>query len=148
MAGDGAITMSQQVLVFTLGDTRYCVSIDTINEIVKKGSLTALPNEAEHVCGVMDLRGETTTIIDPKYVLDIAGETQAERVVIFGGENERPIGWLIDAVHEVADVSEKAIEDVSDEETVRGVIQRDEELLIWLDPSPINSTTTRAEVTT
>ena len=137
-----------QVLVFTLGDTRYCVGIDRINEIVEKDDLTPLPNAAEHVRGVMDLRGETTTIIDPKLVLDTGRETDADRVIIFGTDGERPVGWLVDQVHEVADVSEDEIESVAEDETVRGVIRSEDRFVIWIDPSAVNSVTQTLEAAT
>ncbi|MFB6196726.1 MAG: chemotaxis protein CheW [Halobacteriaceae archaeon] len=133
--------MTDQVLVFTLKDTQYCVAIDTINEIVEKDDLTAVPNTAEHVRGVMDLRGETTTIIDPKLVLDTGEKTDADRVIIFETGGDQPVGWLVDNVHEVADVDEADIESVSDENTIRGVIRMDECFIIWIDPSAVNMST-------
>lgn len=139
--------MDRQVLVFTLGDSQYCVGIDTINEIVEKGDLTRVPNAADHVKGVMDLRGETTTIIDPKQVLDSGADAGADRVVIFGRGDERPVGWLVDRVHEVADVSQDDLESVSDEETVRGVIRSEERLIIWIDPEPVNANAYTTEIT-
>jgi|APHM01.1.fsa_nt_gi Chemotaxis signal transduction protein len=137
--------MDNQVLVFTLGDTQYCVGIDSINEIVEKDDLTAVPNADDHVKGVMDLRGDTTTIIDPKLLLDTDAETDPNRVVIFGTDGERPVGWLVDQVHEVADVSEDDIESVADDETVRGVIRSEDRFIIWIDPSIVNTATQTSE---
>lgn len=137
--------MTEQILVFTLGDSQYCVGIDRINEIVEKNELTAIPNAADYVRGVMDLRGETTTIIDPKLVLDTGGGTDADRVIIFGTDGERPVGWLVDQVHEVADVSEDEIESIADDETVRGVIRSEDRFIIWIDPSSVNSATETPE---
>lgn len=140
--------MTQQVLVFTLGDTQYCVGIDRINEIVEKDDLTALPNVKDHVRGVMDLRGETTTIVDPKRVFDTGTGTEANRVIIFGTDGERPVGWLVDQVHEVTAVSEDEIESVAEDETVRGVIRSGEQFVIWIDPTAVNSTTQTPEAAT
>jgi purine-binding chemotaxis protein CheW len=133
--------MTSQVLVFTLGDSKYCVGIDRINEIVAKDDLTAVPNTADHVRGVMDLRGETTTIVDPKLLLETGGETDADRVIIFGTDGDRPVGWLVDQVHEVSDVPEDDIEEVADDETVRGVIRSEDRFIIWIDPSVVNTAT-------
>lgn len=137
--------MAEQVLVFTLGDTRYCVSINSINEIVEKGELTQVPNAASHVRGVMDLRGETTTLIDPKQILDTGGENDGDRVVIFDGWDGRSVGWLVDRVHEVAEVNDADIESVSDREAVRGVIRTEDRFIIWLNPTPVNAGTESAE---
>jgi purine-binding chemotaxis protein CheW len=137
--------MTNQVLVFTLGDTQYCVGIDRINEIVEKDDLTTVPNADDHVRGVMDLRGDTTTIIDPKLVLDTGVETDPDRVIIFGTDGERPVGWLVDQVHEVADVSEDEIESVADDETIRGVIRSADRFIVWIDPSVVNTATETPE---
>lgn len=138
--------MGQQALVFTLGETKYCVGIDRVNEIVEKGDLTQVPNTASHVEGVMDLRGETTTIIDPNNVLNTGVETTGDRVIIFESEDQkRPVGWLVDRVHAVIEVSDDDIEPVSDETTVRGVIRSDERFVIWVRPAAVNPDTRHPE---
>lgn len=131
--------MTVQVLVFTLDETRYCVTIETVNEIVQKGALTPIPNAADHVRGVMDLRGETRTILDPKLVLDEDGDTDPDRVIIFESETDRSVGWLVDQVHEVTTLSEAAIESVSDEASIRGVVREDDRFIIWIAPEVINA---------
>lgn len=136
--------MTVQALVFTLGETKYGVEIDSINEIVERKTVTPLPNAGDHIRGVMDLRGETTTIIDPKRILETGGDSAGNRVVIFAAEDDRPVGWLVDSVHEVADIPEEDIESVSDDETVEGVVRSEDQFIIWIDPSTINSRTTRA----
>ena len=62
-----------QVLKFTLGDEDYCVDIDYVAEIAEGENMTAVPDSAPYVEGVMDLRGRTTTIINLCKVLDTDG---------------------------------------------------------------------------
>lgn len=131
----------RQVLEFQLGDERFCVDIADVNEIVEKGDLTPIPNTEDHVLGVMDLRGETTTIIDPKRVLDVTDSTAGERVIIFESDSGRAIGWLVDAVHEVTDLADEDVESVNDDELVRGVISQAERFVVWVAPGAINTTT-------
>ena len=76
--GGSAANTTGQVLEFALGDETYCVSIDYVTEIVDVGELTTVPNAPRHVEGVMDLRGRTTSIVDPKTVFDIGGRADAE----------------------------------------------------------------------
>jgi len=136
--------MTEQVLVFTLGDTQYCVEIDAVNEIVETGDIAEIPNAAEHVRGVMDLRGETTTIVDPKRVFGTPDESTADRVIIFATGDDQSLGWLVDGVHEVADLAREELESVSDDDAVRGVIKEDDRFILWIDPASINETIDRS----
>lgn len=93
-----------QVLEFRLSGEAYCVSIDYVAEIVDVGDLTSIPNAPEHIKGVMDLRGETTAIIDPKVRFELDGDV-GDRIIIFDPtvfEDDRSVGWAVDSVHEVA----------------------------------------------
>lgn len=131
---------SQQILEFSLGDNRYGVAISEVDEIVEKGSLTPLPKSSRHVEGVMDLRGETTTIVDPKRVFDVDGESVGNRVIIFERTEGQGIGWIVDAVHEVSTLAEADVESVNDDaDSINGVIQRENRFVIWVDPDPINA---------
>lgn len=61
-----------QVLEFTLGEEQYCVTIEAVNEIVKAAEVTPMPDTPPAVIGMMDLRGKTTTIVNPKPVFEAA----------------------------------------------------------------------------
>ena len=129
-----------QVLEFRLGEERFCVDIADINEIVEKGQLTGIPNTADHVLGVMDLRGETTTIVDPKQVLDVADVDTGERVIIFESDDARPIGWLVDSVHEVSTLGEEDVESVGEDAVVKGVISQGDRFVVWVEPDAVHAT--------
>lgn len=69
-----------QVLTFTLNEETYCVDIDHVTEIVEAGDVTAIPNAPAHVEGMMDLRGNTTTIIDPRGPLGVERDVRRDGV--------------------------------------------------------------------
>lgn len=106
---------SSQVLTFTIGSEEYCVPIKYVAEIVKDSSIRSIPNTDPHVKGVTDLRGETTTIINPSDVLDAdtaefiteGGEIQSHIIVLDSGAlgTESPTGWLVSEVKQVLDAS-------------------------------------------
>jgi purine-binding chemotaxis protein CheW len=134
-------TASLQVIEFTLGSETYCVSIDRVAELVHMEELTDIPNSARHVEGVMDLRGETVTIVDPKVVLGIDEDGPRQRVVVFddGYGDQGEYGWVVDEVDEVLDVTDEMIDDTDDRgESVQGIIKDDDEFKLWLDPDHIN----------
>lgn len=129
-----------QVLEFALGDENYCIEIDNVAELVEMGDLTPIPNTPDYVEGVMDLRGRTTSIIDPKRLLDIEGEGPRERIIVLDPEqtdDQNAIGWIADELYEVVrvpgdDVSEPP---ESEDRGVEGVIRRDGEMKVLVDPA-------------
>lgn len=130
-----------QVVEFTLGADRYCVSIDQVAELVHMRELTAVPDSPEHVKGVMDLRGKTTRVIDPRVVLDTNQDGPRKRVIVFddGDGDQGDVGWVVDEVNEVLTVDGEQIDTDTDGETVLGLIKDDEgQFTIWLDPDRIN----------
>lgn len=132
---------TEQVLEFHLGNEIYCVSIDYVTEIVDMGELTPIPNSPAHVEGVIDLRGNTTSIVDPKVGLGIEGKL-GERIVIFDSEifdDERSIGWAVDSVEEVSEIDQGDVDDAPiDGEYIRGLIKRDSEFVVWVDPQTMD----------
>ncbi|RLM41222.1 chemotaxis protein CheW [Haloarcula sp. Atlit-47R] len=128
-----------QVLEFQLGPETYCVDIEYVSQIVDKGQLTAVPNAPDHVEGVMDLRGRTTSIINPKSLLSIDEEGESKRIVIFDAnkfEDEAATGWLVDEVYQVVRISMDDVEDppLEKDESIEGVIKRDGDLVVWISP--------------
>ena len=128
-----------QVLEFRLEGRRYCVDIGHVDEIVDKEDLTELPNTPGHVEGVMDLRATTTTIVNPKAVLEIGGEATGERVIVFESDGERTVGWVIDEVDQVVRIDADDLDDSVDGESVEGVVRRDDGFVVWVDPATINA---------
>lgn len=129
-----------KVLEFGLGDDTYCLEIGVIDEIVDAGELTRIPNSPDHVEGVMDLRGRTTTIVDPKTVFDIDDSGARERIVVFDGEElgeGGTVGWIVDEVYQVRDVTPKDVDESStaDENGVRGIVKTGDRFVVWVEPS-------------
>ena len=144
---------STQVLRFTLGEESYCVPIDYVAEIVDDETVQSVPNTDEHVEGVTDLRGETTTILDPSELLDVdtdalltdGGETR-KRIVVLDADalgTESATGWLVSEVHEVSAVARDALDTrtITDSEFLRGFLKDDgdDEFTIWLDPHELTA---------
>ncbi|WP_135829025.1 chemotaxis protein CheW [Halorussus halobius] len=131
----------RQVLEFRLEDRNYCIDIAHVDEIVDKEELTPLPNADPRIEGVMDLRGTTTTIVNPKIVLDLDETETGERVVVLesadGGDAN--VGWLIDAVEQVVSVDEETVDESVESGSIRGIVRQDDEFVVWLKPDEINN---------
>ena len=141
---------TDQVLEFTLGTETYCVDIDYVTEIVDVGELTELPNAPAYVDGVMDLRGRTTAIVDPKVIFDIeGGDSDTQRIIVFDPEiiaDRKATGWLVDEVKQVVKLDEETIEEAPEggRDAVRGVIKQDGDddadgaFTVWVDPQAVH----------
>lgn len=129
-----------KVLEFGLGEDRYCLQINTIDEIVDAGELTPIPNSPSHVDGVMDLRGRTTTIVDPKKLFDIDEDGARSRILVFeqdAVDDESTVGWLVDDVYQVRDVPVDEVDEttIGADRGIRGVVHGDDgSLVVWLEP--------------
>lgn len=135
----------QQVLEFTLNDEQYCIDIEYVSEILGRtdGDLTSVPNASRHVEGVMDLRGETTKIIDPRTVLslDVSDDHVNDTIVVLEdtGSNAEDIGWAVTDVTRVSTIDTENVER-TDEVTIKGIINRNDGFLIWTSPDTITAT--------
>lgn len=129
-----------RVLEFQLGEERYCLDIMYVEEIVKEEHITRVPNTPSFVRGVVDLRGQITTILDPKESIGIEGENDDDEqlIVVFDGDtfdDQGHTGWLVDEVRQVTPVVQSEVkESPIDQKYVNGVIEREEEFVIWTKP--------------
>ncbi len=128
-----------KVLEFGLGDGTYCLDIGVIDEIVDAGELTRIPNSPDHVEGVMDLRGRTTTIVDPKTLFGIDEIGPRERIVVFDDDRLAEggtVGWMVDEVFQVRDVSPEDVDEATttDEDGVYGIVTSEDRFVVWVAP--------------
>ncbi|WP_435126304.1 chemotaxis protein CheW [Halobaculum sp. D14] len=128
-----------QVLEFGLGEETYCLDIAYIDEIVDAADLTAIPNSPRHVEGVMDLRGKTTTIIDPKTLLGVAESGARERIIVFDPDevnDGNTVGWVVDEVFQVRDVAADQVDEATTagDDDVRGIVKGDDRFVVWVEP--------------
>jgi purine-binding chemotaxis protein CheW len=142
-AMEGESTGSEEVvrvLEFALGDEFYCLDIEYVEEIVKRETVTRVPNTPDFVDGVVDLRGQITTILEPKEMMDIESEGEQNLIVVFDPdqfEEQGAVGWVVDEVRQVVPVTESEINRPPvDAEYINGVIDREEhdQFVIWIEP--------------
>jgi len=136
----GTTEEETRVLEFTLGAEQYCLDIQYIEEIVKQEQITRVPNTPDFVEGVVDLRGQITTIVNPKVAIDAEETGSGELIVVFDAESfdeQGYMGWVVDDVRQVSPVTESQVNDPPmQEDYINGVIDRDEDeqFVIWTTP--------------
>lgn len=129
-----------RVLEFTLDDEHFCLDIEYIEEIVKKETITRVPNTPEFVEGVVDLRGQITTILNPKVTLEKENNEAGDLIIVFDAESfddQGYVGWVVDDVRQVSPITDAEVnEPPMADDHINGVIDREgeEEFVIWTTP--------------
>ena len=128
-----------QLIAFTVGEQYYSVDIMAVREIRAWSGTTALPNTADFVRGVINLRGTIVPIIDLRARFG-GGLTDANKthVVIILSIGNRLYGLLADTVSDILTIPEKDVHGVpeSDGEAenpfIRGLITKDSRMVAMI----------------
>lgn len=129
----------EQLVVFTLGDESYGVSIEAVNTIIRLPEITRVPHSPDFVDGVINLRGVIVPVIDlrRRFGLPVTEATKATRVVVVENHGVL-IGMVVDAVTETLRMPVANIEPFSalvlsvDSKYLRGVGKLEDRLIILL----------------
>ncbi|MEN6395402.1 MAG: chemotaxis protein CheW [Methanoregula sp.] len=142
---------SIQIVEFVLGKERFAIDLFDVKEVVEYTTITKLPNVPAYVKGIIDLRGEITTIIDLKHRLNITETSpvaaESSRIIVLDDKiTGTKIGILVDDVTSVSTFEAKQVDytsaSVSKQDTaIIGIIKRKvkvkdkekNELIIWID---------------
>ena len=106
--------MAIDILEFDLGGESYAMDIKIAREIVEMLPITSIPRAPAHVKGLLNLRGEITTIINLHQLLGINPvkklEEQVIMVLIPDAFENTSVGVIVDEVHSVLTVDEKNVD--------------------------------------
>jgi purine-binding chemotaxis protein CheW len=140
-----------QVVEFLLGNEHYAVDLFDVKEVVEYTTITQLPNSASYMKGIIDLRGEITTIVDLKERLHIAATSalkeENSRIIVLDEKITRAkTGIMVDDVTSVStfdlsDIDKTSAGDNHDDTAILGIIKKKvkdrdtekNELIIWID---------------
>ncbi len=135
---------ASQYLTFMLAGEEYAVDIHKVQEIRCWEQPTMLPNAADFVLGVINLRGTVVPIICLRRRFGLPhrefGPTTVVVVVkVSSADRERVVGVVVDAVSEVYNINDDQIRPAPDlggvisTDFVRGLVSLGENMIILLD---------------
>lgn len=127
-------------VTFHLDNEVYGVNVMQVQEVLRYTEIAPVPGAPDYVLGIINLRGNVVTVIDTRmrFGLEPESVTESTRIVIIEAEKQ-VIGILVDSVAEVVDLNSADIDpapNVGTEESakfIKGVSNRDDELLILID---------------
>ncbi len=140
-----------QVVEFRLGREHFAIDLFDVREVVEYTRITRLPNAPSYIRGIIDLRGEITTIIDIKDLLNIRGnegaeETDSRIIVLDEAITSHKTGIMVDDVLSVStftrdQVDQGAASVSMGSSHIVGIIRKSSrvkerdvtELVIWID---------------
>ncbi len=128
-----------QVVVFSLGGEEYSVDISMVREIIRMVDLTRIPKLPEFIEGVINLRGQITTVINLRKRFEMEPIVNDNNRIIIVDSKGEPIGIIVDSVSEVMTVPPGQIEDMPSikhartQEYLKGICKVDDRILILLD---------------
>jgi len=100
-----------QLVSFKLGDEIFAVSVDQVREIGRVEQITKVPKMPDFIEGVMNLRGQITTIIDLRRRFGIAdAEERTNKARIIVAEiGDIQLGIIVDSVQDVIRIPKKSL---------------------------------------
>jgi purine-binding chemotaxis protein CheW len=123
-------------IAFDLGAQRFCVDIMSVREIRGWAPATPLPHAPEFVRGVINLRGAVLPVVDLAARLGFpTSEPTARDVVIVTECSGKIVGFLVDAVSDILEISPDTIQPTPDvaspmaKDFIRGVVARNKEMI-------------------
>jgi purine-binding chemotaxis protein CheW len=149
--GPNSAGKSFQVLEFLLGREHFAIDLFDVREVVEYTPITKLPNTHASMKGIIDLRGEITTIIDLKERLHIprgqdSSDDSGRFIVLDEKLTGTKTGILVDDVLSVStfekgDVDAASTAGAGDDTAILGIIKKRakdkensvQELVIWID---------------
>ncbi|MDX1294872.1 MAG: chemotaxis protein CheW [Sulfurimonadaceae bacterium] len=102
-----------EVVVFRLGEEEYAIDIEGVSEIIDKTEVTPVNNAPEYIDGVINIRGQVVTIGSLHKRLGIETPTSEDQKIIVCRAGKNRIGFFVNSVSDVMDVSRDELRDES-----------------------------------
>lgn len=129
-----------QLATFYVADLCLALEIAQIQEIIRNINVTPVPNAPPEVNGVINLRGEVTTVVDLRSVLRLPTlEMRTDMRTLVVRSQGESIGLIVDRVGDITAVDPQAIMPSPPNvgsvagQFFRGVCPRESEIIVVLD---------------
>ncbi|MGE5474101.1 MAG: chemotaxis protein CheW [Ignavibacteriales bacterium] len=131
---------TKQYVVFGIEDESFALDIEKVKEIIKPIEIAHVPNVPEFIEGMINMRGKVHAVINIRSKFKIPKKEFDEGTkIILVNMNSMLAGIIVDGVSEIVRVDDQDIGETPEiitkasPEYIKGVIKKDEKMLIVLD---------------
>jgi purine-binding chemotaxis protein CheW len=137
-----------QLVIFKLGREEYAMNIDQIKEVVMTPRIAKVPQTADYIKGVTNIRGNIIAVMDLEKrfnLLDAADqqqqtETIADYILVLKNEDFK-VGILVKEVPNTLSILDSEIDrtfeiaryTALDEKYIKGIVKMNERMIILID---------------
>lgn len=104
------VNRAAEMTVFKIGENYFALNSNDVQEIIRPPTLTPVRRGPDYVAGIINLRGEIVTIIDPRKKLAIYKDWNGEKKIIVTFIGNKKVGLLVDEVEDIMRLDENMIE--------------------------------------
>jgi purine-binding chemotaxis protein CheW len=116
---------SNAYLTFALGEEKFAIPVDHVQEVVEFGQVTKVPNAPAYMLGIINLRGRVLPLLDTKLKLGLSATaiTQKCRIMILdiqtAEDKNYQIGAMVDFAREVVEIGDAEIQEAPEFENLK-----------------------------
>ncbi|WP_339181467.1 chemotaxis protein CheW [Bacillus sp. FSL R5-0560] len=138
------IKTGEKMIVFMVNGKEYAISVTQVKSIEKWQKPTRVPGVEPYICGVINLRGVVTPVIDLRKRLSLPEYkiTDETRIIIIA-YRDIEVGWIVDEANDVITVQESEIESAPESVqkdtyvSIKQIVKQENRLLNIIDANAV-----------
>lgn len=111
---DNSTDIALEVIIFELAKKEYAFKVESVAEIIAIVDSTQLAYTNEFIDGIINIRGQIITIVSLFKKLNIPRSIHEDSKIIICDINETKIGFIVDSVSDILNISKKEIREQDD----------------------------------
>ena len=128
--------MTQQLVVFALGNEEYALPIQQVQEIIRYSEPRAVASTEPWIRGVISLRGKIVPVFDLALRLGLHAEPGDDQKIVIVETSSGTAGVVVDEVEEVLTVDADQLDEIpgSGSDAIDAIAKIDDRLVVLLTP--------------
>ncbi len=125
-------------LLFEAGKSLMAVNVGKIKQVLRKKEITPLPGAPEYLDGVVVYREKIIPVVNIcKKLNKKQGKNSKERIIL-ANIDKLLIGFKVEHVLEVINISDKEVEESKDKGLIEGTYKyKDNQIVVVIDPNQL-----------
>ena len=142
---------SNAYLTFALGEEKFAIPVDHVQEVVEFGQVTKVPNAPSYMLGIINLRGRVLPLLDTKLKLGLSATTLTSKCrimildILTADDKSFQIGAMVDFAREVIEIDNSEIQEAPEFEDLRttapitGIVNHQGDITMIMDITKVFS---------